>query len=95
MPIPVRRKNVILRQIHGAYFLVDITDTYQDDSCSIYELNEIGAVIWNYIDDVRSIRDIAALLFEMIIDSVSLDCIECDVADFVGDLSNLGFVEVY
>lgn len=94
MATPVRREDVILRQIHGAYLLVDITDKYQDDSCSIYELNEVGSVIWNYVDGVKTIRDIAMLLHEMITDDVSLVDIEGDVSAFLQDLSSLGFVEV-
>lgn len=94
MAIPIRREDVVLRQIHGALFLVDITDKYLDESCSIFELNEMGAIIWNQMDGVKAMRDIAALLQEMIIDDVPLDVIEEDVSGFIQDLSKLGFVEV-
>ncbi len=76
MSIPTRRKDVVLRRIHGAYLLVDVADKYQNNSCSIFELNEIGAVIWNHIDGIRSTWDIALLLHEMVEDIVLIDDIE-------------------
>lgn len=94
MATPVRRESVVLRQIHGAYLLVDTEDKYLDDSCSIYELNEAGAIIWNQVDGVRSIRAIAMFLHGIIVDDVPINDIEKDVFDFIQDLSKLGFVEV-
>lgn len=89
-----RRKDVILRQIHGSYLLVDITDVYHDDSCSIFELNEIGAFIWSNIDGTRSLKSVAALLSDEIIESVPLELIEEDVEKFVEELFDMGFIEV-
>ena len=94
MAIPVKREDVILRQIHGAYLLVDIRDKYLDDSCSIYELNDMGAIIWNQVDGVKATRDIANILQEMIVDDIPLNTIEKDVTDFIQDLSSLGFIKV-
>ena len=40
-----KNPNIVCRDIHGSYFLIDITDNFSDNVCSLYEMNEIGRFI--------------------------------------------------
>ena len=50
-----KKKNIILRKIHGATFLINICDNYCGDQCAIYEINETGEFIWNHLDGATSL----------------------------------------
>lgn len=45
-----RKDNIVCRKIHGSYFLIDISDNYSGDKCSLYEVNQTGMFIWNNIE---------------------------------------------
>lgn len=42
----VSNEKVVAREIHGSYFLIDITDNYSGDRCALYEINETGMFLW-------------------------------------------------
>ncbi len=88
-----RNKNIVFRDIHGSYFLIDITVNYKDDKCSLYELNEIGKFIWNSIDGESSNEDIALRLKSAINGEIEYPTILDDVNEFVEVLIGCGFAE--
>lgn len=88
----VKCKNIVARKIHDSFFLVDITEKYSDDKCSIYELNQTGMFIWNNINDGCSVDSLATALHSIIIDDVDYSIIFKDVQDYIRILKNNGFV---
>lgn len=89
-----KNTNIVLRKIHGSFFLVDISDDYSGDKCALYEVNETGMFIWNCINNIRSANDIAMLLKEAIVDDVDYTVIYKDVLEFLNTLRLKHFVEV-
>lgn len=89
-----KKEDIVARTVHGSFFLIDITDNYSGDKCSLYEINQTGMFIWNSIDGSRSVRELAELLQDAIIDDVDIDLIYQDVTEFVSDLLEKHFVEM-
>lgn len=89
-----KNENIVLRNIHGSCFLIDISDKYQGDKCSMYEINETGEFIWNSISDGKEISNVADELAAAIIDEVDYELVLSDVTEYIRDLCGKGFVEV-
>lgn len=89
-----KSRHVVARRIHGAYFLIDISDRYSGDTCAIYEINETGMFLWEHIDGARSTEELAQLLEAAIVDSIDFKLLLQDVADFIDTLRVRHFVEV-
>lgn len=88
----IRNNDVILRTIHDSIFLIDISDNYAGDKCSLYEINNTGRFLWNKIDERGTIDDLVAALQDAIIDEVPRDLILADVTEFINDLIEKHFV---
>lgn len=88
----IRNKNIVLRTIHGSIFLIDISDNYAGDKCSLYEINNTGRFLWDKIDEKGTIDDLVAALQDAIIDEVPRDLILADVTEFINDLIEKQFV---
>lgn len=86
-----KNENIILRNIHDAYFLVDITDNFQDDKCTLYEINEIGKVIWDNINN-NGIDEITSIIYDLIVDDIDYSVIHDDVSNFIDLLIKNNFV---
>lgn len=86
------------RNIHGAFYLIDIRDNYLDDKCRLYEINEVGDVIWNILDssseEESQIDCIVKYIIDLIVDDVSYYVIKNDVESFIGSISKEGFLRV-
>jgi len=90
----IRKKDgIVFRKIHGLFYLIDIKCNYTDDKCFFYELNEIGAYLWNSIDTFNTIESLAHNLYEQIVDDVDEAVIIADVQEYMSVLENEGFVE--
>lgn len=89
-----KKEGIVARTIHGSFFLIDITDNYSGDKCSLYEINQTGMFIWNHIDGSRSVRELAELLRDAIVDDVDIELIYQDVTEFVSDLQKKQFFEM-
>lgn len=93
-----RNENVVERNIHGAFYLIDIRDNYLDDKCRLYEINEVGDVIWNILDssseEESQIDCIVKYIIDLIVDDVSYYVIKNDVESFIGSISKEGFLRV-
>lgn len=87
-----RNSNYVLRQVHGSYFLIDITDNYEDGKCRIVETNEIGAFIWDSLEKCCYIKDVADKLLSVIIGEVNPEDICNDVKDFILYFADRGLV---
>lgn len=89
----VRNKNIIFRNIHGSRFLIDITENYSDNTCSIYEVNEIGEFIWKALSGEMSEEEIAIKLQTAVSESIEYSEILSDVRNFLELLIQQGFAE--
>lgn len=88
----IKNKNIIKRQIHDTYFLIDITQNYLENTCSLYEINEIGAFIWDELDTSHTVIEIAQKLCDAIIDPIALEDLLEDVEDYINILKKEKFV---
>lgn len=86
-----RNENIVLRNIHDTYFLIDITDNYQGDKCVIYEINEIGKFIWENIDG-KYVEDVVKKLHSIIIEKIEYQVIYNDVLQYVNILLEKNFI---
>lgn len=87
-----RNHNIVLRNIHGAFFLISITDNYQDDKCIIYEINEIGKFIWENIDG-NDVKRLSKKLKKLLVDDTEYVVIYNDVHDYVDALLKHNFIQ--
>ena len=86
-----KNPNIVCRDIHGSLFLIDITDNFSDNVCSLYEMNEIGKFIWENISHNTAV-EIAVLLKDAITDDIPLDCLLNDVSEYLNTLEANGFI---
>jgi len=89
----VKRNDLILRTIHDSYFVIDITDNYMDDKCVLYEINEVGAFIWERINGNNNVTVIVQDLFDAIVDDIDIQNIYSDTILFISELLQNGLIE--
>lgn len=89
-----KNEKIVLRKIHDSYFLIDISDKYNGDRCSLFEINETGVFIWNSISSEKEISDVAKELQNAIVDDIDFDIILSDASEYITELSEKGFLEV-
>lgn len=53
-----KNPDVVERKIHDTYFLIHTKQKYANDTCSLYEINEIGSFIWNAFDNNTDVDDV-------------------------------------
>ena len=81
-----RNGNFVYRQIENETILVPIKDNVGDMNC-IYNLNEVGAFIWENIKCKNSIADIKNMVLSEF--EVSDSQAETDLNEFVDDLRQI------
>lgn len=82
------------RNIHGTIFVLDISEHYYNDICSLYELNETGEFIWDQIDGKKTIKKICEVLYDYVSDDIDRAVLNQDVMSFINDLYEKKFIEV-
>lgn len=88
----VSNKNAIARKIYNSYFLIDITDNYSGDRCTLYEVNETGMFLWENLSTKKTADELAALLKEAIVDDVAYQSIFSDIMEFIHTLTDMNFI---
>ena len=88
----IKNNDVILRTIHDSIFLIDITDNYSGDKCSLYEINETGRFLWDNMDENGTISSLIDALQKALIDEVPRDVLLADVSEYINDLIDKKFV---
>lgn len=87
----LKNQNIVKREIHDSIFLINITQNYLNDKCSLYELNQIGNFIWDSLNNANSIDDITELLMLEIVTSINRVEIFNDIYEFMFILKNEHF----
>ena len=81
-----RNDNFVFRQIENETILVPIKDNVGDMNC-IYNLNEVGAFIWQNIQCKNSVSDIKNMIFSEF--DITESQAETDLDEFVKDLKEI------
>jgi hypothetical protein len=81
-----RDENIVFRKIHDETILVPIKDDVGDMGF-IYNLNEVGAFVWEHLDGEKSLGDIKAMIVGEF--DVSPEEAGADLCDFVGHLKEI------
>ena len=87
-------KNMVLRKIHDSFFLIDITQNYLNDRCTLYEVNEVGAFIWQQLEKGCEVSEIFSnIMSSIILEDGSSDDVLNDLNDYLNILQANGFLE--
>ena len=91
----IKNKNIVKRNIHEYAYLIDITENYLDEKCRLYEINQVGSIIWDLLDDYCNdqINEISRKIKSMIIDDIPFEIIKNDVKDFLSLMKDEGFLK--
>lgn len=89
-----KNQEIVCRNIHGTYFLIDLEQNYFDEKCYIYELNSMGYFIWNNIDKFDSVEQFVLHLQSVIADQIPFEILLEDVNAFIICLADEGFVKL-
>ena len=81
-----RNENFVFRQIENETILVPIKDNVGDMNC-IYNLNEVGAFVWQNIKCKNSVADLKDMILSEF--DVTESQAEADLDEFVRDLKEI------
>ena len=81
-----KNKDFVFRQIDDETILVPIKDNLGDMG-SIYNLNEVGAFIWEHFDGLKTIRDIKNRIIDEF--EISEQEAQQDLFEFVNQLKEI------
>ena len=81
-----RNENFVFRQIDDETILVPIKNNVGDMG-SIYNLNEVGAFVWEHLDGDNTLLDIKTMVAEEF--EVAPEDAEKDLMEFIGQLAEI------
>ena len=84
-----RNENFVYRKIENETILVPIKNNVGDMSC-IYNMNEVGAFIWDHLDGEKTLNDILNMVADEF--DVSDQDAEIDLQDYIRDLNEIGAI---
>lgn len=89
--IPKKNDSIIFRKIGDEYILVPMLKSAAEVE-HIFNLNQVGAAVWEKIDGVRSVGEIVAELTDEY--DVGSGQIEAEVIEFLNDIAAAKIIEV-
>jgi hypothetical protein len=81
-----RNENFVFRRIEDETILVPIKDNVGDMG-SIYNLNEVGALVWERLDGQKTLRDIRDTVVAQF--EVSTQEAQADICEFINQLERI------
>jgi hypothetical protein len=84
-----RNENFVYRKIENETILVPIKNNVGDMNC-IYNMNEVGAFIWDHLDGEKTLNDILNMVADEF--DVSDQDAEIDLQDYISDLNEIGAI---
>ncbi len=84
--------NVVFRQIGDEALLIPVADDVGDLS-NIYNLNEVGTRIWEFIDGEKDVMEICKMIAGEY--EAQMDVVMNDTAEFISDLKDIKFIQEY
>ena len=88
-PVYKRNKDVVCRKIGDEYVLIPVKSRLKDDDC-LYAFNEMGSLIWERLDGVKSLEEIVSEITRK--SGKKRSVVETDCLEFVRDLGKEGLV---
>ncbi|KPJ98523.1 MAG: hypothetical protein AMK71_11250 [Nitrospira bacterium SG8_35_4] len=85
-----KNRNVVFRQIGDESLLIPVANEVGDLS-NIYNLNETGSKIWEYIDGERDVMEICRLITDEY--DAPADVVMNDTVEFINDLDGITFLQ--
>jgi hypothetical protein len=82
--------NVVFRQIGDEAILIPVANDVGDLS-NIYNLNEVGTRIWEFIDGEKDVMDICKMIAGEY--EAPMDVVMNDTAEFISDLKDIKFIQ--
>jgi hypothetical protein len=82
--------NVVFRQVGDEALLIPVANDVGDLS-SIYNLNEVGTRIWEFIDGERDVMEICAMIADEY--EAPLAVVINDTAELMSDLKDIKFIQ--
>ena len=90
----IRKQDVVLRDIHSTYYLVDIKCNYRNDYHRLPVLDEVGKLIWESLSCPLSLEDIVKIIKASFnVTNVSENELRSDISEYIFMLSSLGYVK--
>lgn len=90
----IKNENIVLRNIHAVYFLINIKQKYYEDNRSIVKINEVGKTIWELLDDMHTSDELINQIIKIYeIGATDIELIREDVASFLSNLQLLGYIK--
>lgn len=86
------RPSVVLREIHGSYFLIDTTARVEQDTSVIYQLDPMGALIWRELANAPTLDGLVKAVQTACMDAPGYAVLQNDVAEFLEVLEEKGFL---
>lgn len=84
--------DVVAREIEGEIIIVPLVAGMGDADDELYTLNETGRAVWERLDGVRTLADVAAALLSQYDDSETQ--LESDVLGFAREMVRRGILAV-
>lgn len=92
-----RNERIVLRKCGDFHFLIDPHCSYNREDEDILQLDEIGVLIWEFIDTPRNIDEIVSIILDNIMDEKTkslISVISEDVTAFLKQLIDAGYIGV-
>lgn len=93
MDVFIRNQDVVLREVHSLYYLVDIKCNYNSNGHSIPALNEVGKAIWESLSTPTKIDDIINKIKKLFdVTNISESEVKSDVENYISTLIKMRYV---
>lgn len=93
-----KNKEIVLRKVGQFYFLIDPRVSYNSDDEDIFQTDEIGAAMWNCIDEETDFTTVYESFIKLLNDELTPELrrqIDSDLRDYLNQLKvNLFITEV-
>jgi hypothetical protein len=89
----VQKQDIVVRNIEGLFFLVDITKKDYANNSFIMCINEMGKFIWDNLRQTSTIEQITESIIDFSIDEeLEYDEVYNDIKDFIHQLKSEGLI---
>jgi len=85
-----KSRNLVFRQIGDEALLIPVANDVGDLS-NIYNLNEVGTRIWEFIDGEKDVMEICKMIAGEY--EAPMDVVMNDTAEFISDLKDIKFIQ--
>ena len=89
-----RNNDVVLRDIHSMYFLINVREKYFEGNQALIKINEVGVQIWTVIAECHEFELICNKIIRLYsIPFSELQTVKNDIREFCHNLVELGYLK--